>query len=58
MWQRVEQPVQERGSHHLVAEDSVPLPEALVRGQDRRGAPVTPFDELEEEARDVLLWTL
>jgi hypothetical protein len=39
----VEQPVQERGGHHLVTEDPAPLLEALVRGQDRGGTLVAPL---------------
>ena len=45
----VQQSVEQGGGHDLVAEDVAPLLEALVRGQDRRGALVAPVDELEEE---------
>ena len=50
----VEEPVQERNGHHLVAEDPAPFLEALVRGQDRRSAALAPIDELEEEDRAAL----
>ena len=33
----VEEPVEQRGGHDLVAEDAAPLLEALVGGQDIRG---------------------
>ena len=35
----VEQAVEQRGGHDLVAEDAAPLLEAIVRGQDSRGMP-------------------
>ena len=50
----VEQAVEQRGGHDLVAEDAAPLLEALVRGQDGRGMSVAPVDELEEEDRTAL----
>ena len=45
----VEEPVQERGGHHLVMQDLAPALKALVRGQHGRGTLVAPVDELEEE---------
>ena len=45
----VEEPVQKRSGHNLVAEDPAPLLEALVGRQDGRGATIAPGDELEEE---------
>ena len=47
----VQQTVDQRGGHHLIAEDQAPLLEALVRGQYRRGPLVAARHELEEEHR-------
>ena len=45
----VEQPVEQRGGHDLVAEDLSPLLEALVGGEHGRSVLVAPVDELEEQ---------
>ena len=45
----VEQPIDERGGHDLVAEDVPSLLEALVGGEDDGADLVAPVDELEEE---------
>ena len=44
----VQQPIDERRGHHLVAEHLAPLVEILVRGQHRRCLLVAGVDELEE----------
>jgi hypothetical protein len=45
----VQQPVEQRGGDHGVAEDLGPLAEAAVAGQDHRAALVAGVDELEEQ---------
>ena len=50
----VDQPVDERGGHHLVAEHAAPVLEALVRRQHRRRSLMPGVDELEEEHGAVL----
>ena len=50
----VDQPVDQSGGHHLVAEHAAPVLEALVRGQHGRGPLVSGVDELEEEHGAVL----
>src|SRR5690606_33581164 len=45
----VEQAVDQRGRHDLVAKDLAPLLEALVAGEHGRGRLVAPGHELEEE---------
>lgn len=45
----VQQPVQQRGRHHLVAQDPSPFLEPLVGGDDRQGVLVAPSDQLEEQ---------
>ena len=50
----VEHAVEQCGGRDLIAEDAVPLFEALVRCQDHRGAVVTPVDELKEQNRGAL----
>lgn len=42
-------PVDERGSHHVVAEDFAPLLEALVGGEHGRGVLVAAIHKLEEQ---------
>ena len=43
------QAVDQRGGHDLIAQDTAPLLEALVGGQDRGGVFVARVDELEEQ---------
>ena len=50
----VEEPVDQRRRHHVVAEHAAPLLEALVRGEHRGGALVAGVDQLEEQDRAVL----
>ena len=50
----VQQPVDERRRHDLVAEHVSPFLEALVRGQHRRRPLVPGVDQLEEEYGAVL----
>ena len=50
----VQQPVDERRRHDLVAEHGAPFLEALVRGQHRRRPLVPGVDQLEEEHGAVL----
>ena len=50
----VQQPVDERRRHDLIAEHVAPLLEALVRGQHRRRPLVPGVDQLEEEHGAVL----
>ena len=45
----VEEPVEKRGGHDLVAEDATPLLEVLVGREHGRGVPVAPVDKLEEK---------
>lgn len=45
----VEQPIDQRPSHEIVAEDLAPFVEGLVRGQDGGGRLVPAGHELEEE---------
>ena len=47
----VDQPVDQRAGHDVIAEDLTPLVEALVAGEDGRGALVAAAHELEEEHR-------
>ena len=47
----VQQAIDERCRHNLIAEDSAPFLKAFVRGQYRRGGFVAPSHELEEEHR-------
>ena len=50
----MQQAVDQRRGHDLVAEHAAPLLEALVRRQHRRGALMAGVDELEEQDRAVL----
>ena len=50
----VDQPVDERGGHDLVAEHGALLLESLVGGEHGRGSLVAGVDELEEEHGAVL----
>lgn len=45
----VDQPVDQSGSHDVVAEDVTPVLKAFVRGEHGRGVLVTTSHELEEE---------
>ena len=51
----MQQPIQERGGHHGVAEHLAPLAEAAIGRQDDRAALVAGVDELEELVRAALL---
>ena len=51
----VDQPVDERGGHDLVAEHGAPLLESLVGGEHGRDSLVAGVDELEEEHGAVLV---
>ena len=50
-WERsvMDEAVDERGGHDVVAEHVAPLLEAFVRGENSRGVLVAAIDELEEE---------
>src|SRR5690606_15880208 len=52
----VDQPVDQSGSHDVVAEDVTPVLKAFVRGEHGRGVLVTTSHELEEE-HGVLSWS-
>ena len=45
----MQEPVDERCGHDLVAQDLAPLLEAFIRGQHSGCALIAPIDELEEE---------
>ena len=45
----VSQTIEQRGRHLGIAEDTRPLPEGEVRGDDDRGPLVEPADEVEQE---------
>src|SRR3954452_15846079 len=47
----VQQPVEDRGGEHVVAEDLAPFGEALVAGDDRAAAFVAAADQLEDHVR-------
>lgn len=49
----VQQAINQRRRHHLVAENSAPVLEALVGRLHRGGAFVARFDQLEEQYRPV-----